>query len=137
MGFHASRLHTTRAQLATALALGKLLVPVDTRLLLGLMRNIEPRQRFVATVDAALKPAIKNGWFEDTDEPFWRVNCTAIFDSPTLAQPVHDRGDDTVPVGPREFAYGQDTCRGVAHEARRLAHHEVAGSVGTDTWSRA
>lgn len=112
-GFTLTNAHD-QALLATALGRGKLLSPTDTRLLLALMRNVQPNQNwgFVDTVAPAVEPAIKNGWYEDTDVPFWRVHCMAIFDDPTFAHPF------SVVVMTRYPArlgieYGQATCRGV------------------------
>lgn len=114
-GFTLTTAHD-QALLATALARGRLLSATDTRLLLGLMRNLEPTQRFgfADSVDPTLLPAVKNGWYKDTDDPFWRVNCTAIFDSPTLAHPFSIAVMTRYPAN-LDMAYGQDTCRGVAH----------------------
>ena len=114
-GFTLTTAHD-QALLATSLARGRLLQPTDTRLLLGLMRNVEPTQRwgFADSVDPTLAPAVKNGWYQDTDDPVWRVNCTAIFDSPTLVHPFSIAVMTRYPAN-LDMAYGQDTCRGVAH----------------------
>jgi hypothetical protein len=113
-GFTLTTAHD-QAKVETALARGRLLPATETQLVLVLMRSVVPGQRwgFADSVDPSLHPAIKNGWYEDTDEPVWRVHCTAIFDSPRLARPF------TIAVMTRYpahlgIAYGQDTCRGVA-----------------------
>jgi Beta-lactamase enzyme family len=113
-GFTLTTAHD-QAKVETALARGRMLPAAQTQLVLVLMRSVVSSQRwgFADSVDPSLHPAIKNGWYEDTDEPVWRVHCTAIFDSPRLAHPF------TVAVMTRYPAhlgigYGQDTCRGVA-----------------------
>jgi hypothetical protein len=113
-GFTLTTAHD-QALLASALAKGRLLDASNTRLLLGLMRNVEPTQRwgFADSVDPTLLPAVKNGWFEDKDERVWRVNCMAIFDSSTLAHPFSIAVITRYPSN-LGIAYGQDTCRGVA-----------------------
>lgn len=113
-GFTLTTAHD-QALLASALAKGRLLGASDTRLLLGLMRNVEPTQRwgFADSVDPTLLPAVKNGWYEDKDERVWRVNCMAIFDASTLAHPFSIAVITRYPAN-LGVAYGQDTCRGVA-----------------------
>jgi hypothetical protein len=105
-----------QALLAAALARKRLLEPTDTRFLLGLMRNVEPTQRwgFADSIDPTLQPAVKNGWYEATDNSIWGVNCMAIFDSPTLAHPFSIAVMTRYPAH-LGMAYGQETCRGVAH----------------------
>jgi hypothetical protein len=77
------------------------------------MRNVQPEQNwgFADTV-AALKPAVKNGWYEDTDAPVWRVHCLAIFDNATLARPFAVVVTTRYPSD-LGIEYGQETCRGV------------------------
>ena len=116
-GFALTNAHD-QALLATALARGRMLSPGDTRLLLALMRNVQPNQNwgFADTVASSLKPAIKDGWYEDKDQSVWRVHCMAIFDSPALAHPFSIVVTARYPA-PLGIEYGQDTCRGVG---RRL-----------------
>jgi hypothetical protein len=58
----------------------------DTALVLHPMRNVVPSEQwgFADVVAKSLEPAIKNGWYEDTDAPVWRIHCTAIFNTPGL-----------------------------------------------------
>jgi hypothetical protein len=116
-GFALTTAHD-QALLATTLARSRLLDPTDTRFLLGLMRNVEPTQRFgfADSVDPTLRPAVKNGWHEDKDvnDAVWRVNCMAVFDTATLAHPFSIAVMTRYPAN-LGMAYGQDTCRGVAH----------------------
>jgi hypothetical protein len=112
-GFSLTNAHD-QALLATALGRGKLLSPTDTRLLLALMRNVQPNQNwgFVDTVAPAVEPAIKNGWYDDKDVPVWRVHCMAIFDDPTFAHPFSIVVMTRYPAK-LGIEYGQATCRGV------------------------
>ncbi len=114
-GFSLTTAHD-QALLTSALARGRLLSQTDTRLLLGLMRNVQPNQQwgFADVIDPTLQLAVKNGWYEDTDEPVWRVHCTAIFDSPALAHPFSIAVMTKYPAR-LHMDYGEDTCRGVAH----------------------
>jgi hypothetical protein len=116
-GFALTNAHD-QALLATALARGRMLSPGDTQLLLALMRNVQPNQNwgFADTVASSLKPAVKDGWYEDKDQSVWRVHCMAIFDSPALAHPFSIVVTTRYPAK-LGIEYGQDTCRGVG---RRL-----------------
>lgn len=113
-GFALTTAHD-QALLGTALAKGHMLDETDTRLLLGLMRNVQPDQRwgFADVIDPTLAPGVKNGWYEDIDDPVWRVHCTAIFDSPLLEHPFTIAVMTKYPAK-LHMSYGQDTCRGVA-----------------------
>ena len=124
-GFVLTNAHD-QALLATALARDALLSPTDTRLLLALMRNVQPNQNwgFVDTVAPAVEPAIKNGWYEDTDAPVWRVNCMAIFDDPSFAHPFSIVVTTRYPAK-LGIKYGQETCRGVGDATRRVDRHQV------------
>jgi hypothetical protein len=106
-----------QAQLEAALARGQMLDADDTALVLNLMHHVVSSEQwgFEDSVPAAVSPGIKNGWYEDTDAPVWRIHCTAIFDSPKLVHrfsiAVMTRYPATLGMG-----YGEDTCRGVAHK---------------------
>ena len=85
--------------------------------LLNEMRQVVPAQRW--GVDAAVQrstPAIKNGWYPDTDVPVWRVHCTGIVDDGG-----HPKRFVVVVTTryPAELgmAYGQETCSGITARA--------------------
>ena len=116
-GFTLTTAHD-QARLEAMLAGGRMLDPQSTQLELNLMHHVVSSEQwgFADVVAPAIAPTIKNGWYEDTDAPVWRVHCTAVFDSPLLARPfsiaVFNRFPATLGMG-----YGEDTCHGVA---RRL-----------------
>ncbi|HEX4493325.1 MAG TPA: serine hydrolase [Acidimicrobiia bacterium] len=116
-GFSLTTAHD-QARLEAMLAGNRMLDPQSTQLELNLMHHVVSSEQwgFADVVAPDIAPAIKNGWYEDTDAPVWRVHCTAIFDSPLLAHPfsiaVFNRYPATLGMG-----YGEDTCRGIA---RRL-----------------
>lgn len=114
-GFTLTTAHD-QAQVESALARGRMLPPAETLLVLSLMRSVERDQRwgFADSLDPALLPAIKNGWYEDRDASVWRVHCTAVFDSPRLA---HRFSIAVLTRYPAHLGidYGEDTCDGVAH----------------------
>jgi hypothetical protein len=114
-GFSLTTAHD-QARLEAMLAGGHMLDPQSTQLVLNLMHHVVSSEQwgFADSVPPAIAPGIKNGWYEDTDAPVWRIHCTAIFDSSLLAHPfsiaVMTRYPATLGMG-----YGEDTCRGVAH----------------------
>jgi hypothetical protein len=114
-GFSLTTAHD-QAKLQAKLAGGSMLDASDTALVLHLMRSVVSSEQwgFADVVDPSFEPAIKNGWYEDTDAPVWRIHCTAIFDTPKLKHrfsiAVFTRYPATLGMG-----YGEDTCRGVAH----------------------
>jgi hypothetical protein len=116
-GFSLTTAHD-QARLGAMLAGNRMIDSQSTQLELNLMHHVVSSEQwgFADIVAPAIAPAIKNGWYEDTDAPVWRVHCTAIFDSALLAHPfsiaVFNRYPATLGMG-----YGEDTCRGVA---RRL-----------------
>jgi hypothetical protein len=113
-GFSLTTAHD-QAKLEAKLAAGTMLDADDTALVLHPMRNVVPSEQwgFADVVAKSLEPAIKNGWYEDTDAPVWRIHCTAIFNAPGLKHnfsiAVFTRYAATLGMG-----YGEDTCRGVA-----------------------
>jgi hypothetical protein len=113
-GFSLTTAHD-QARLEAMLAGGRMIDAQSTQLVLNLMHHVISSEQwgFADSVDPAIAPAIKNGWYEDTDAPVWRIHCTAIFDSALLAHPfsiaVMTRYPATLGMG-----YGEDTCRGVA-----------------------
>ncbi len=113
-GFSLTTAHD-QAKLEAKLAAGAMLDATDTALVLHLMRNVVPSEQwgFADVVNMSFEPAIKNGWYEDTDDPVWRIHCTAIFDTPALKHrfsvAVLTRYPATLDMG-----YCEDTCRGVA-----------------------
>ena len=85
--------------------------------LLREMRQVVPGQRW--GVDAAVHrstPAVKNGWYPDTDAPVWRVHCTGVVDH-------GGRPNRFVVVITTRYPadlgmpYGQETCAGIAARA--------------------
>ena len=85
--------------------------------LLREMRQVTPSQRWgIAAAVHRADPAVKNGWYPDTDAPVWRVLCTGVVDHAgranrwvlvvTTRYPAH--------LG---MAYGQQTCSGIAARA--------------------
>jgi beta-lactamase class A len=88
--------------------------PAQRDALLREMRQVIPAQRWgVADAVHHSNPAVKNGWYPDTDEGLWRVHCTGVVDDGphpnrwvvvvTTRYPVN-LGQD----------YGEETCANVA-----------------------
>jgi beta-lactamase class A len=85
--------------------------------LLREMRQVVPGQRWgIAPAVHRSNPAVKNGWYPDTDAPVWRVLCTGIADH-------GGRSNRWVIVVTTRYpanlgmAYGQETCSGIAARA--------------------
>jgi hypothetical protein len=114
-GFSLTTAHD-QARLEAMLAGGHMLDPSSTQLVLNLMHHVVSSEQwgFADSVSPTIAPAIKNGWYEDTDAPVWRIHCTAIFDSPLLAHPFSIAVMTRYPAS-LGMGYGEDTCRGVAH----------------------
>jgi hypothetical protein len=113
-GFTLTTAHD-QARLGAMLAGGRMLDDDDTQLVLNLMHHVVSSEQwgFQDSVPPAIAPAIKNGWYEDTDAPVWRIHCTAIFDSALLAHPFSIAVMTRYPAS-LGMGYGEDTCRGVA-----------------------
>ena len=85
--------------------------------LLGEMRQVVPAQRWgISPAVRNSDPAVKNGWYPDTDEGVWRVHCAGV---------VHDGPHPNrwvIVVTTRYpadlgMAYGQETCANIATRA--------------------
>ena len=85
--------------------------------LLREMRSVIPSQRWgIGPAVHRSNPAVKNGWYPDTDAPVWRVHCTGIADHAGRANRwvivVTTRYPANLGMG-----YGQETCSGIAARA--------------------
>jgi hypothetical protein len=109
---------TTAGDLATlmaAVAEGRVLDPDRTAELLGLMRDVTPGERWGIPVAVGRgapgpPPAVKNGWYPDTDQPVWRVNCLALVGpAPGTVLAIMTRYPQRLGVG-----YGEQTCALIA-----------------------
>lgn len=104
-----------QAQLLWSLYSGQLVNASHTEVLIGLMRGVAPEQRWglAAGAPTTWRPAIKNGWYPDTDEPVWRVHCLAIFDDVALARSF---AAAVLTRYPQDLGieYGKQTCQDVA-----------------------
>ena len=85
--------------------------------LLREMRSVIPSQRWgIGPAVHRSNPAVKNGWYPDTDAPVWRVHCTGIADHA-------GRSNRWVIVVTTRYPanlgmeYGQETCSGIAARA--------------------
>src|SRR5688572_17755798 len=85
--------------------------------LLREMRSVIPSQRWgIGPAVHRSNPAVKNGWYPDSDAPVWRVHCTGIADHA-------GRSNRWVIVVTTRYpaelgqAYGQETCSGIAARA--------------------
>jgi beta-lactamase class A len=127
-GFTLTSAHD-QAQLLLSLYWGRLANASHTEFLIGLMRGVVPQQRWglAAGAPPTWQPAIKNGWYPDTDEPVWRVHCLAIFDDVTLARPF---AAVVLTRYPQELGieYGQQTCEDVA--ARLTSSNAATSTIG-------
>jgi hypothetical protein len=112
-GFTLTTAHD-QTQLLMSLYSRALANAAHTELRIRLMRDVVPGQRWglAAGAPTAWRPAIKNGWYPDTDEPVWRVHCLAIFDDVALARffaaAVLTRYAQELGID-----YGQQTCQDV------------------------
>jgi hypothetical protein len=85
--------------------------------LLREMRQVIPSQRWgIAVAVHHSTPAVKNGWYPDTDAPVWRVHCTGVVDD------GRNPNRWVIVVTTRYPAnlgqpYGQETCSGIAARA--------------------
>jgi hypothetical protein len=85
--------------------------------LLREMRSVIPSQRWgIGPAVHRSNPAVKNGWYPDTDAPVWRVHCTGIADHA-------GRSNRWVIVVTTRYPanlgmeHGQQTCSGIAARA--------------------
>ncbi len=85
--------------------------------LLREMRQVVPTQRWgIGDAVHHSNPAVKNGWYPDTDAPLWRVHCTGVVDD----GPHPSRWIIVVTTRyPANLGqtYGQETCSGIAARA--------------------
>jgi len=105
------------AVILNALAHARGINAANRNALLREMRQVTPSQRWgIGPAVHRSIPAVKNGWYPDTDAPVWRVHCTGVVD--------HARRPSrwVVVVTTRYpanlgMAYGQETCSGIAARA--------------------
>ena len=85
--------------------------------LLREMRQVTPSQRWgIAAAVHRANPAVKNGWYPDTDAPVWRVLCTGVVDHAGRANRWVLVVTTRYPAN-LGMAYGQETCSGIAARA--------------------
>ncbi|HEV7536353.1 MAG TPA: serine hydrolase, partial [Acidimicrobiia bacterium] len=85
--------------------------------LLREMRQVTPSQRWgVAAAVHHANPAVKNGWYPDTDQQVWRVLCTGIIDDGPRANRWVIVVTTRYPVNLGQ-EYGEETCAGIAARA--------------------
>ncbi|HET9769592.1 MAG TPA: serine hydrolase, partial [Acidimicrobiia bacterium] len=111
---------TTARDMATvlqAIVKAKGISPASRDALLREMRSVVPSQRWgIGPAVHRSNPAVKNGWYPDTDAPVWRVHCTGVADHA-------GRSNRWVIVVTTRYpaelgqAYGQETCSGIAARA--------------------
>jgi hypothetical protein len=81
------------------------------------MRQVIPSQRWgISPAVHHSNPAVKNGWYPDTDTSMWRVHCTGIMDD----GPHPNRWVIVVMTNyPANLgmAYSEETCSGIAARA--------------------
>jgi len=115
-GFTTTTAHDM-AVILTALVHARGVTAAHRDALLGEMRQVIPSQRWgVADAVHHSNPAVKNGWYPDTDDQVWRVNCTGIVDD----GPRPNRWIVVVTTRyPANLgqAYGEETCSGIAARA--------------------
>jgi beta-lactamase class A len=102
------------AVILQALVKAKGIRAVSRDALLREMRSVIPSQRWgIGPAVHGSNPAVKNGWYPDSDAPVWRVHCTGIADhagrSNRWVIVVTTRYPAELGMG-----YGQETCSGIA-----------------------
>ncbi|HVW35641.1 MAG TPA: serine hydrolase, partial [Acidimicrobiia bacterium] len=115
-GFSTTTAHDM-AVILSALTHAKGITAAHRDALLREMRQVIPAQRWgVADAVHRSNPAVKNGWYPDTDAPVWRVLCTGIVDDGPRPNRwvivIATRYPNTLGQG-----YGEETCTGVAARA--------------------
>jgi hypothetical protein len=81
------------------------------------MRQVTPSQRWgVAAAVHHSNPAVKNGWYPDTDQQVWRVLCTGIVDDGPRPNRWVIVVTTRYPVNLGQ-EYGEETCAGIAARA--------------------
>ena len=112
-GFTTTSAHDM-AMILSAIVHARGITAANRDALLREMRQVIPSQHWgVGDAVHHSNPAVKNGWYPDTDQGLWRVNCTGVVDDGpkpnrwavvvTTRYPA-DLGQD----------YGQETCSNVA-----------------------
>jgi hypothetical protein len=111
---------TTARDMATilqALVRAKGIRPSSRDALLREMRSVIPSQRWgIGPAVHRSNPAVKNGWYPDTDAPVWRVHCTGIADHAGRSNRWVIAVTTRYPAE-LGMAYGQETCSGIAARA--------------------
>jgi hypothetical protein len=105
------------AVILNALAHARGITPAHRDALLREMRQVTPSQRWgIAAAVHHANPAVKNGWYPDTDAPVWRVLCTGVVDHAGKANRWSIVVTTRYPANLGQ-AYGQETCSGIAARA--------------------
>jgi beta-lactamase class A len=105
------------AVILTSLAQARGINANDRNALLSEMRQVTPGQRWgISPAVLRSTPAVKNGWFPDTDEPVWRVHCTGVVDEGGRPNRWGIAVMTRYPIG-LGMIYGEDTCQRVANLA--------------------
>jgi hypothetical protein len=85
--------------------------------LLREMRQVTPSQRWgIAAAVHHANPAVKNGWYPDTDEQVWRVHCVGVIDDGPRPNRWLIVVTTRYPVNLGQ-EYGEETCSGIAARA--------------------
>ena len=105
------------ALILNALAHARGINAANRNALLREMRQVTPSQRWgIAAAVHRADPAVKNGWYPDTDAPVWRVLCTGVVDHAGLANRWVLVVTTRYPANLGQ-TYGQQTCSGIAARA--------------------
>ena len=105
------------AVILSALAHARGISAANRDALLREMRQVTPSQRWgIAAAVHRANPAVKNGWYPDTDAPLWRVLCTGVVDHAGRANRWVLVVTTRYPAN-LGMAYGQETCSGIAARA--------------------
>jgi hypothetical protein len=102
------------AVILTSLAQARGINANDRNALLSEMRQVTPGQRWgISPAVLRSTPAVKNGWYPDTDAPVWRVHCTGVVDEGGRPNRWGIAVMTRYPIG-LGMIYGEDTCQRVA-----------------------
>ena len=105
------------AVILNALVAGTGINAANRDALLREMRSVIPSQRWgIGPAVHRSNPAVKNGWYPDTDAPVWRVHCTGIADHAGHANRWVIVVTTRYPAN-LGMRYGQETCAGIAARA--------------------
>lgn len=119
------------ALLGAALMRGTLLATPDSERLLREMRNVTPSQRWgIAQAFPGRTVALKNGWYPDSEQRSWRVNCLGILTPPGRSKPVVLAVTTKYPLSLGQ-GYGENTCRQVASRLLAATSSAAASSAAS------